>query len=215
MHEFRKQGVTIIFVSHNLQAIAALCPTSIFLKGSTQAYGPTDDTIMRYIRETDLSATNVGENDVAIECPELRNNGQPADAVRPGDELTLTVTYNTKYDLSDFELGFLVYRSTDSLLVHGQGFTSPVAGIAQLTSGQPVRLEYTFKAHLTRGHYYIECHAFHRPTQRYVGRARPAALFRVEETEVWGGVANLELTCRAVGPSALPVDRTPVGLVAS
>jgi lipopolysaccharide transport system ATP-binding protein len=210
MHEFRKQGVTIIFVSHNLQAVAALCPSSIFLKGSTQAYGPTDETIMRYIRDTDLSATAVLENDVAIESPELRkSDGQPVDAVRPGDRLTLTVSYNAKYDLSDFELGFLVYRSTDNLLVHGQGFTSPVAGISQLRAGKPVRMEYGFRVNLTRGHYYIECHAFHRPTQRYVGRARPAALFRVEETKIWGGVADLELTCRAIGSSPLPFSAEP------
>jgi lipopolysaccharide transport system ATP-binding protein len=185
MHEFRKQGVTIVFVSHNLQAVAALCPTSLFLNRSTQAYGPTDDTIIKYIKETDLSAAAAGESDVAIESPELRkSDGQAGDAVQPGDELTLTVTYTANTDIRDFELGFLVYRSTDGLLVHGQAFTSATAGIAQLSAGTPARVEYAFKAHLTRGHYYIECHAFHPPTQRYIGRLRPAALFRVEETQV-------------------------------
>jgi lipopolysaccharide transport system ATP-binding protein len=48
--ESRQQGRTILFVSHNLQAIRALCPRSILIeKGRVIADGPTSEVIQVYL----------------------------------------------------------------------------------------------------------------------------------------------------------------------
>ena len=198
MSDFRRQGVTIVFVSHNLQAVSSLCPTALFLQGDVRAYGPTSETILHYIRDTSIAGTSAVESDVDIRDARLSRRGAATERVMPGDRLTLNVTYVPRVTVTDIELGFLVYRSTDGLLVHGQGIPADRLGIRQLTAGSPLRVEFLFNAHLTRGHYHIECHVFHKATQQYLGRVRPAALFQVEEHTSWGGVADLELVGRIV-----------------
>lgn len=43
-------GRTIIFVSHNLESVAALCPRSVYLKdGKISAHGPSPDVIANYL----------------------------------------------------------------------------------------------------------------------------------------------------------------------
>src|SRR4029079_13421502 len=39
MRQFKHDGVTIVFVSHNLQAISDLCDRVLYLKQSVQAFG--------------------------------------------------------------------------------------------------------------------------------------------------------------------------------
>ncbi len=47
--ELRKAGVTIVLVSHSIQAIRDLCQRTLWLEGGrVQAYGPTDDVVEAY-----------------------------------------------------------------------------------------------------------------------------------------------------------------------
>jgi energy-coupling factor transporter ATP-binding protein EcfA2 len=207
MQDFRKRGVTIVFVSHNLQAVASLCPTALFLKGGLQALGDTSGVIAKYIKETVLTQKASANDDVELTSPRLlTSDGRPVETVSPGDRLALEVTYTSKVPLNDFEFGFVVQRSTDGVLVHAQGIPCDRVGVPALRPGQPVRVQFDFHAHLTRGHYYIECHAFHKPTQRHIGYLRPAALFSVEENDVWGGVAHLEVSCHPIQQSVIDVS---------
>lgn len=51
MQEFFEQNKTIIFVSHNLEAIKNLCPKSILLtNGKIDAYGPSNQVISTYLK---------------------------------------------------------------------------------------------------------------------------------------------------------------------
>ncbi|MES3001679.1 MAG: polysaccharide ABC transporter ATP-binding protein [Pseudomonadota bacterium] len=55
-------GRTVLFVSHNMAAIQALCPTAILLeKGSVDHYGPTAQTVARYAAYGQGPATQVWE----------------------------------------------------------------------------------------------------------------------------------------------------------
>ena len=70
MNEVAGHGRTVIFVSHNMGAIGALCPTSIWLdEGKVRRMGTTSEVVPEYVRAVgrDLS---VGE--VAIESDERR-----------------------------------------------------------------------------------------------------------------------------------------------
>ena len=53
MAEFKKQGVAIVFVSHNLQAVAGLCERALFLHGEVRALGPAPEVIEQYVRAAD------------------------------------------------------------------------------------------------------------------------------------------------------------------
>jgi ABC-2 type transport system ATP-binding protein/lipopolysaccharide transport system ATP-binding protein len=50
MGALEREGRTVVFVSHNLDAIARLCRTTVWLeRGQVQAYGPTRDVITAYL----------------------------------------------------------------------------------------------------------------------------------------------------------------------
>jgi Wzt C-terminal domain len=134
---------------------------------------------------------------------QLLHQGRPVEIVSPGTELTLRVVYSSKVDLRDYTLGFLVYRSTDQLLVYDANFDGTEVGRETLRAGEPMVIEFTFRTHLTRGHYFFDCHVMHCPTQMFVGRLRPAANLGVHETRTWAGLADLEVRA-ALQESELP-----------
>ena len=62
MGDVAKEGRTVLFVSHNMSAIAALCNMGIFLKsGSVAQCGETAYTIQQYIEETSYQAEDYQE----------------------------------------------------------------------------------------------------------------------------------------------------------
>ena len=59
MGEVSRQGRTVLFVSHNMQAVQALCQTALILKnGRVAAHGPAADLVPQYVREG--AATTAG-----------------------------------------------------------------------------------------------------------------------------------------------------------
>jgi lipopolysaccharide transport system ATP-binding protein len=70
MQDVSQQGRTVLFVSHNMQAVRSLCPRSILLKeGSVVVDGPTNDTIMGYYNDLGLLAVDA---DASIRTPDRR-----------------------------------------------------------------------------------------------------------------------------------------------
>jgi ABC-type polysaccharide/polyol phosphate transport system ATPase subunit len=60
MDEVERSGRTVVFVSHNMDAIARLCETSIWLDGGrVRASGPSEEVIDAYLRSAVGSSTAV------------------------------------------------------------------------------------------------------------------------------------------------------------
>src|SRR5437762_9911988 len=62
MEAFKRSGVAIVFVSHNLQAVASLCDEAVFMAGELKARGRPDDVIRAYVTKSD-DATEASNND--------------------------------------------------------------------------------------------------------------------------------------------------------
>ncbi len=194
MEAFKRAGVTIIFVSHNLQAVRNLCETALYLHGSVEALGPAQDVIQQYVQGT--SGDRRVQADAAVQVAEahlLDPDGRPAAVVSPGSPLTLRVVYVAREAISNLTLGFLTHRSVDGLVVYSDNVRGEELGLRSLMPGEQVVVDFAFRAHLTRGQYHLECHAFHNPTQQHLSRLCPAGIFTVNETQTHGGVADLEL----------------------
>ncbi len=60
MNEVEQNGRTVLFVSHNLDAMARLCPTTMWLeKGRVRSIGPTEGVIDAYMRSAGSTSTGV------------------------------------------------------------------------------------------------------------------------------------------------------------
>ena len=100
-------GRTILFVSHNMQAMQTLCERVLLLKdGRELFYGKTSDGIERYLSlakchnsgYVDLSnfdrPLNIRPIIQSIKLFTDSSNNQPAGTILTGDDVTLEITYS-------------------------------------------------------------------------------------------------------------------------
>jgi lipopolysaccharide transport system ATP-binding protein len=215
MRLFKKNGVAIAFVSHNMQAIADLCDTALFLSGAIRDMGAPHQVIATYVRSTSHREVAPRGAPVDIVKAELLDErGGPASTVAPGARLTLRVTYHVRKVITNYHMSFILYRSTDGLKVYDGNMKSDELGLDELVQGETFQIDFRFRAHLVRGQYHIGSYVFDNPTFTQISYMVPAGIFTVQETRTYGGgVADIELACGAVvrspASSGSPAPRTP------
>ncbi len=127
MGDVTRNGRTILFVSHNMQAIGRLCPRAILLdQGRIEKVGPTADVVATYLHAgyglhaekswPDLSASPGNQiirlNSVRM-CNEATATAQTFDSCEPiGVEIGYTVLQRT----NDLAAEFVVYDAFGNLL---------------------------------------------------------------------------------------------------
>ena len=196
MKLFKSRGVAIVFVSHNLQQVASLCDRGIFLQREVRAHGPVQEALAAYVNGTDaLHDTGAGSAIEITKAVLTDTAGEPVTTVEPGTPLQLTVEYDVHEELSDFHFGFVIYRSTDNMIVYDGGIDDAELGLDTVHPGQHIRLRFEFNAHLVRGQYHIQVHVFHNPSQAHLCKYSPAASLGIAESRSYAGVADVELTC--------------------
>jgi hypothetical protein len=99
--------------------------------------------------------------------------------------------------------GFFVYRSSDHFLVYETILQPDEVGIKALEADTPYHIDFSFRAHLARGQYYVGVHVLHIPTQEFLCRLSPAAMLSVDEQRTHAGVADLELAAELVNRTML------------
>ena len=208
MEEFKRDGVAIVFVSHNLQAVASLCDEALFMAGELKARGRPDDVIRAYVTKSE-AATEASNNDAIriVSTTLYDERGCPvADAMQPGASLRLHVTFSPTVDARDVTFGFLLFRSTDNLLVYDGHFTNAEIGMASIKAGEPFAIDFRFKANVTRGHYHIATRIYDNILQRFHAIVSPPVVFSVDELQTWDGIAHLDVRPTAVTRADQPRD---------
>jgi lipopolysaccharide transport system ATP-binding protein len=98
-----EQGRTVLFVSHNIGAIQALCQRAIFFeRGRLVSIGPTSEVVERYLRQagsSDLADAAIAGKDFQLCQLKIGGpDGAPLTTFRPG---RVEVTYRPTKDLID------------------------------------------------------------------------------------------------------------------
>jgi ABC-type polysaccharide/polyol phosphate transport system ATPase subunit len=115
MRELGSNGTTVVFVSHELAAVEALCQHAIWLeRGRLVEQGPIGEVLRSY-----STALHEGQTSEAIE-DELRcvhvgtfdQDGRPAVAFRPGDRIQLDLAFRGPVGLDEPQV---VLRITDGV----------------------------------------------------------------------------------------------------
>ena len=197
MIEFKRQGVAIVFVSHNLQAVSLLCDRALFIKSRVVASGATASVIEAYSAHAQRALPAQSHGDFALREARLESPLGRTDHVPPGTPLTLEASFEIGRTVRDVHFGFIVHRTTDMLTVYDGNFTPTELGLGDLQAGTVVTLRYQFVAHVVRGIYHVECHIYHNPTQTFLMRASPVGSFSVTESRTWQGVADLAVSATA------------------
>ena len=212
MRAIATSGATVIFVSHNLQAVAEFCQRSILLeRGRVVADGPTDEVVRRYLdtgasREARPSGGPVRVASTNITGADGQTGsfsaGQAAritvgiEAMKSAEKVAVVVdVFNTDF--------YEVFNTSSERLGH-----PPVS----LQAGEKAECEFDVELHLGSGTYYIGVYLYRYDIERQYDHVFPATSFVVTTDRDTRGAANLY---PAVAHFNTLVPRAGVGAVAN
>jgi len=103
MDRFAQGGRTVLFVSHNMEAIRSLCHRAVWLKdGRLYGDGRADEIIAEYLSASNEFSLSGGDRryGLVIEKVVLRNGrGEESREFTPNDELLVEVSYDAQKQL--------------------------------------------------------------------------------------------------------------------
>ena len=149
LKEFKRRGVAIAFVSHNMQAIASLCTRAIMLRrGDGPLVGPVHEVVTGYAG----TRPTVSDSRVTVLSAQLGNlSGLPlTDGISPGDQLRLDVTLRSDTELPRCGVAFRVDRSDGTTIFYGASHIGEMQ-TADVRSGSEFSFSVSFTAHLLKG----------------------------------------------------------------
>jgi hypothetical protein len=201
-------GATVVFVSHNLQALANLCPRSLLLeRGVVQAIGPTGDVIRTYLRrgqreraidaDRGVSVTNVITHDAS---GALRNQFESGDKLYitvEAQALTLHEGMSVVIQIVDNNQYLLFETCTERL----------GAGPLTLDANQTLKCTFGLDLSLARGTFHVDALLHRYVTNEPYDLWKSAATFFVASAPDVRGIVTLHPQLVACDVQATPERR--------
>ncbi|MGI9577085.1 MAG: ABC transporter ATP-binding protein [Microthrixaceae bacterium] len=220
LYQLRRQGVTIVVVSHSLELIRSLCDSAAWLDhGRLMAAGPVGEVVQSYVsRVNDLEDTagsgavatemagRTGSGEVRISRIELIDGlGASVTTGVHGDPLTIRLHYQASEPVEDALFGLTLYHENGTLIT---GTSTHLAGLSTGPISGPGHLDYELGAlSLTPGRYQVGIAVQDRHAQTHFDLVERYASFSVR---LGSGVAARGLV-DLQGSWAMPVSRDPIG----
>lgn len=206
MSSFVKSGIAVVFVSHNLSAISALCDRVLVLRrGGVETLGPTQDAITVYAGMVQ-SAQSHGHAGYELAVKVEDANGSPVTELDAGSAIVVQCRsaavpaagfLHTELQVRHLESGTVIYRCQS-----GAAGAAPIS----LSPGDALEARWRVKANLGRGHYAVTA-ALLNEQHRWVAVSAPA-LLTVNERQSEQSVVFLDAQCQAaLRPASVSVGR--------
>lgn len=116
MNEMGQQNRTVLFVSHSVNAVLALCNKGMFLeKGELKAFEPIEQCVSRYIRSCPVAGLvwqgDAGDDHIRFYKASLRASSSDMGFFYHGEKTFLDVEFEILHPHSEMILGFSVLNS--------------------------------------------------------------------------------------------------------
>jgi lipopolysaccharide transport system ATP-binding protein len=222
--ELQESGTTVLFVSHDLAAVRALCSRAILLNaGRVVSDGRPLDVLNHYQKiimererafdeETDpaagagaLSEESLaplsytyrhGDGSAEILAADLTDAARRrVDTVETGEPLTMRVLVRINRDLDDPVIGFLI-RNRHGISAYGTNTKEQQIEFGPTRRGEVLEVVFSFSCWLGVDDYSITC-AVHNRNGEAFDWIDGARFFRVASETVTEGVANLNASVTA------------------
>lgn len=128
--DFRKRGKTIIFVSHDLEAVSKLCSRAIWLhQGKVKMDSAAEEALSGYlqnvsVRMKDVSTTAApkewGSREIWFDSVKLRNSdGIPARTFKKGDRIIVDTVIKSRVSsrVDNVVFGFSIHRADGETVI--------------------------------------------------------------------------------------------------
>ncbi len=218
IHELQERGTTVLFVSHDLAAVRALCSRAILLNhGSIVADGAPPDVLNQYQRiimdrerayeaeaesagdVESLSAEDFdppsftfrhGNHTAEIVAAELSDpTNRRVQVVDTGTPLTMRVAIRFNGDIDDPVIGFLI-RNRHGISAFGTNTREQQIDFGSVKRGEVLEVTFEFDCWLGIDEYSVSC-AVHSRDGEAFDWMDGVRFFRVTSLTLTEGVANL------------------------
>ena len=192
MRQNVRAGVTLVFVSHNLQAVAFLCKRAIVCaKGRLLFDGPTEDALDVYMKAAQTASTRFGSQQ-QFKLLSAEFVGAGANGVERHRKCRLTVDLECLQDIDACTVGIEVERTRDLFYCYGAAGEDLGMPLWSARAGERLRISLEFTAHLTRGHYRVNLNIRQPRSASFAFFGESVANFSIAEQESYDGVVDIE-----------------------
>jgi len=200
MHEYKNKGVTIVFVSHNMDAIRKLCSRSILLdKGTAVKDGDTESVIDKYY-EINSKNMKISNSEGAVEILGIgltKTNNEEAFSIQSGEKALFRLKMLARKDISNASFCLFI-RRTDGMVVFDVSSERLNNKQYTIEKNRFVEICYELKVNLLKGLYYVGFNLFGSVGSGPLGHieyVEKICSFLVKEDISVQGIANLEPEC--------------------
>jgi lipopolysaccharide transport system ATP-binding protein len=171
IRQFRREGTTLLIVSHDRYAIQSICDRALLLQAGRLVMQGSPDTVLDYynalmadqegrsIRQEQLASGHVrtisGSAEAVIEAVNLLDAcGAVIDTVRVGEPVELVVEVLVRQPVERLGLGFLI-KDRFGQAMYGLNTSRLDKSLENLQGGERLTFRFTFTMRLGQGHYSI------------------------------------------------------------
>jgi lipopolysaccharide transport system ATP-binding protein len=184
-------GATVIFVSHNLREVSALCGRSLLLeRGRAQMLGPTQDVLQMYLNRAQQQRRLEDERDIVITKVTIHDTKGPRTEFDPGEKLRITVDAECRKRHDDMSLVIQIVDQ-HQYPVFDTCTQRLGAGPITLDAGETLHCTFELDAQLAQGTFHVNAFLHRYTTGVAYDNWRSAATFFVAETPEVRGIALL------------------------
>ncbi len=158
---FRRAGGSLLFVSHDLNAVKVLCDRAIVLEAGSVTYQGEPEVacltyqklLMKFDDASSLDQRRYGQGDVQIRSAELLNQRGDRRRFASGEEVSLRIELESTVDAANLSLGFMV-RDRLGQDIFGTN-THLLKTTIECRAGEGLLVEFTLLLNLGPGGYAI------------------------------------------------------------
>ncbi|MEL6652321.1 MAG: Wzt carbohydrate-binding domain-containing protein [Bacteroidota bacterium] len=137
MDEVSKSGRTVLFVSHNMEAVKRLCTKGVLLvKGECKCIGDIDDVMERYLEQYRPESQQafydfpaLGPDEFGPKRIEILVDGQPSTIMNMGDKLSFAIDYQSPNPVQNIVVGLLISSDKGEKLINANNVYQPYEGL--------------------------------------------------------------------------------------
>jgi ABC-2 type transport system ATP-binding protein len=199
IHKMKREGVTIIVVTHDLANATTLCNDAVYLeKGEVKHFGPAHEAIDRYRADSSTGIPAIqgwrgqpiyGNGEVKVS--DIRLEPEDRAVIPAGSALAVSYVADAQVDVDNPVYGMIV-RSSDGTYVYDTNTLWRKQSTGPLRAGERHHVRFDLTAHLLPGTYVVTVSAARSDGRVQYDWHTDALSFSVTGPSVAYGLADLK-----------------------
>jgi len=191
MHAILNGGATVVFVSHNLEAVANLCSRSLLLeRGRVARIGASEEVVRDYVGASRQRRTGNLGHEAFIADVRVRGRDGSRSHFQAGEKAYIDVEVRGNRPCEQLAVGIII-RTAQRVEAFNTSTQRLGAKSFSLREGQKVTCSLALDLHLATGAYYVSAWIYRYDIEKTFDEWESAATFLVSADRDSRGVANL------------------------